>query len=277
MMEWLNIHASILDSEAFVGCEPVARATWLCLLRYCVSQENGGRITDCREWGDRRWQQTVRVTLPEVMQECPLWKWDGADLVVAFYPSDKEKEIQAKREAVKFTNLRRNSSPTPPPEEGTEQKGMEGKGREGQRDAQRDAQREQTQPYDAEASSTYKKTECDADWVKKLGEQPEYSGIDVSRELGKMKQWCSVNRKQPSRRRFINWLNHCDSPMQITDQSTAPDHWKNKSRYDMICSEIKAIEDRSPTDAMQVMLIPQQEREIYMNLKKHFLVMLKNF
>ena len=56
--------------------------------------------------------------------------------------------------------------------------------------------------------------------------------------------------------------------MQITDQSTAPDYWKNKSRYDMICSEIKAIEDRSPTDAMQVMLIPQQEREIYMNLKK---------
>jgi hypothetical protein len=96
-MEWLNLHASMLDSEQFIGAEPVDRATWLCLLRYCAGQENAGIIRDCQQWGDRKWQQLARVTLLEVRRESALWEWQQNDLRVWAYPVDKEMEVQRLR------------------------------------------------------------------------------------------------------------------------------------------------------------------------------------
>ena len=108
-MEWLNIHSSTIDSPEFVGCEPVDRATWLCLMRYCHGQENGGVISNCKDWGDRRWQQLIRITKLEVQRVCPLWKWSGSDLVVSFYPFDREAEVKAKRLAAEATNAQRSA------------------------------------------------------------------------------------------------------------------------------------------------------------------------
>ena len=93
-MNWLNLSTQTLDSENFLGSDPVGRATWLCLLRYCIGQENGGIITTCDAWADRKWQQLVRVTKEEVMQTCDLWSWDGDRLIVWGYPKEKEDEIQ---------------------------------------------------------------------------------------------------------------------------------------------------------------------------------------
>ena len=98
-MEWLNIHASFLDSPHFVGSEPLDRATWLCLLRYCCGQENGGLITQAKAWGDRKWQQLVRVTKAEVERPSDLWKWDGDDLAITGYPNDMESYLRSKRAA----------------------------------------------------------------------------------------------------------------------------------------------------------------------------------
>jgi hypothetical protein len=98
-MNWLNLNITVLDSEEFLGAEPVQRATWLCLLRYCIGQENGGRIKGALPWTDRKWQQVVRVTGEEVAATCDLWTWDGEDLVVAFYPTEKEVEVRTKRES----------------------------------------------------------------------------------------------------------------------------------------------------------------------------------
>ncbi len=106
-MDWLNLHTSVLDSQEFLGAEPTVRATWLCLLRYCVGQENSGVIPSSKAWGDRRWQQVCRVTLAEVQQASELWSWDGDDLRVSFYPSDKQAEVQAKRGAGKLTATKR--------------------------------------------------------------------------------------------------------------------------------------------------------------------------
>lgn len=97
-MDWINLHTSTLDSAEFVGADPTCRATWLCLLRYCCGQENGGRVVDCASWSDRRWQQLARVTKREVTTASDLWTWDGDDLVVWAYPVDKEEEIQTRRE-----------------------------------------------------------------------------------------------------------------------------------------------------------------------------------
>lgn len=100
-MNWLNLNIQTLDSENFLGSDPTDRATWLCLLRYCIGQENGGVIADCLEWGDRKWQQLVRVTKKEAERKCDLWGWSEGTLTVWGYPSDKEGEIQQKRDRAK--------------------------------------------------------------------------------------------------------------------------------------------------------------------------------
>lgn len=97
-MEWLNLHTRILDSEEVIGSDPVERGTWLMLLRYCIGQENGGVIAECKNWKDRKWQQLVRVTQKEISTTSDLWTWSGENLVVTHYPIDKETEVQTNRE-----------------------------------------------------------------------------------------------------------------------------------------------------------------------------------
>lgn len=215
-MNWINIETATLDSEEFLGSDPTQRATWLCLLRFCCGQENAGIIKNCGDWPDRKWQQVVRVMFAEVETESALWTWIGDDLHVWKYPLEKEKEVQAKREAgrkggssksqakveaVRINGAKHNQSRTKaePKQEpnGRERKGKEGEGKEN----------------DKKDSSADASAPTDAQWLEGLAKDPAFAGIDVQREFGKMSAWCRVNRKQPSRRRFINWLNRAERPM----------------------------------------------------------------
>ena len=56
--------------------------------------------------------------------------------------------------------------------------------------------------------------------IAELKTSPAYTGIDVPREYARMLEWCARNHKQPTERRFINWLNRCDRP--LTGQSPTP-------------------------------------------------------
>lgn len=96
-MEWINLHTSVIDSAEFMTAEPVDRATWLCLQRYCVGQENSGRILGAKGWTDRIWLQMCGVSLREVTRSCGLWAWDGDDLTVTFYNIESEKKVQRLR------------------------------------------------------------------------------------------------------------------------------------------------------------------------------------
>lgn len=62
----------------------------------------------------------------------------------------------------------------------------------------------------------------DDQWLESLSKNETYSGLDVRREYGKMCAWCSTNQKQPSRKRFVNWLNRADKPMSVNGHSTQP-------------------------------------------------------
>lgn len=57
------------------------------------------------------------------------------------------------------------------------------------------------------------RTEIDAQWLAEISADPAYAHIDVARERAKMARWCAVNRKQPTRRRLIAWLNRIDPPL----------------------------------------------------------------
>jgi hypothetical protein len=54
----------------------------------------------------------------------------------------------------------------------------------------------------------------DEAWLATLESDPTYQGISIRTELGKMRRWCETKRKQPSRQRFVNWLNRIERPMQ---------------------------------------------------------------
>jgi hypothetical protein len=97
-MNWLNIKLSTLRSPAYLGSNPVERATWLQLLAYCADQENGGRIAGAASWKDRQWQQTCGVTAREVRAASRLVAIEGEDVRVAHYPLEQEAEMKSKRE-----------------------------------------------------------------------------------------------------------------------------------------------------------------------------------
>ena len=97
-MNYFNIHTDDLRRQEFVLCEPVTQATWFKLMAWCLSQENSGRIADAASWGDRAWMQLCGVTKEEVRIENDLYKFDGEDLVISFYPIEKQTEVQTARE-----------------------------------------------------------------------------------------------------------------------------------------------------------------------------------
>lgn len=70
----------------------------------------------------------------------------------------------------------------------------------------------------------------DEAWLKSLAENPIYQGFNLRLELGKMQIWCETNGCQPSRRRFVNWLNKAERGIVVTPQPLN-DHQRSISRW----------------------------------------------
>lgn len=207
-MNWLNINVATLRSAEYIGSDPIARATWLNVSGWCCMQENGGRIANSRDWKDRQWQQICGVTAEEVNASAPLLFWEGNDLVVWNYPVQKESEVAAKREGGRKGGLRSGASRREAQVEANLEaktkltsNGKEWKGKERNKKGSREIV--------AEVSAT-----SDEDWINELETKPAYKHINVLLEFSKMSAWCEANKKQPTRRRFINWLNRVDTVMQ---------------------------------------------------------------
>ena len=62
----------------------------------------------------------------------------------------------------------------------------------------------------------------DEQWIQSVKANPIYKGLDIDREYGKMVTWCEVNRKIPSRKRFINWINRAEKPITAVGTSVIP-------------------------------------------------------
>jgi len=258
-MNWINIQTTILDSEEFVGSDPVARATWLCLFRYCAGQENGGVIEACKGWSDRKWQQLARVTQAEVLAESALWKWEGENLRLWAYPTDKETEVQHRRDRAR-TNGKLGGRPTSKPTLVSDAEPTlvrfakaEGEG-EGEGEGER---KEKEKKTSAEVSAPA----TDAEWIETLKRNEAYHGINIEAEQAKMRTWCEVNKRQPSRRRFVNWLNRIEKPMQVQPREMyGNDYFKRRDeieaekerQYQERLAREKAAHEASLAGAAQV-------------------------
>lgn len=234
-MNWLNIHTAVLRSPAFIGSEPVARATWLYVFAFCAEQENGGRIIGARAWKDRQWQQTCGVTIAEVESSHPLLSWEADDLIVNSYPKQREKEVKAKRTAGakggrasgrsrKQAQLRRPGDAVLGDsfEAEPQRKGKEGEGerKENEMEGEGSGTAVPAEPSPAAAQGPRNPgaralTEPDEVWIASLSQNPGYAGVDVKLELGKAQAWAGANRRVCNRRFFVNWLNRA-----VTDART---------------------------------------------------------
>lgn len=226
-MHWINLRITTLRSPAFIGSEPVSRATWLAVLAYCCEQENGGVVSECADWKDRQWQQTCGVTREEIDGASKLLCWDGDDLVVWEYPLEKQREIETRREAgrkggqskseAKVAAVRANGAKHR--QSGTKAEPKQNQSsdlteREEEGEEERNEKEKKTRRAEASAPAD------DATWLADLAKDAAYAGIDVAREFAKMTNWCAAHSRQPTRRRFVNWLNRIDRPIQSAPQGT---------------------------------------------------------
>jgi hypothetical protein len=106
-MNIVNIHTSSLRSAAYVAATPGQNGTWLNLLAYCCTQENGGKIPAAASWTDRQWMMSVGVSLEAVNEPCGLWRFEDSGCVVEFYPKRQEAKHRAQRDGGKKGNDRR--------------------------------------------------------------------------------------------------------------------------------------------------------------------------
>lgn len=54
----------------------------------------------------------------------------------------------------------------------------------------------------------------DQEWLRSLTVNPAYGHINVPAEFGKLVAWCEVKGKQPTRSRFLGWLNRIEKPIK---------------------------------------------------------------
>jgi hypothetical protein len=135
-MDWINLHTPRLCSDAFIEAPAAALGTWLRVLKYCVEQENSGRIVGAESWSARKWLQVCAVSRREVLAASPLLVAENGDIVVLDYPLDRQSRAQtnrvnggrggqartqAKSQAARLNGAKRNPSGNPTEEEEEEE------------------------------------------------------------------------------------------------------------------------------------------------------------
>ncbi len=98
-MRYFPVECASVTGPAFSCATFEQQGQWLNLLTYCAGQENGGRIEGAAELPAVFFQRSLAMSKKEFESECPLWTWDGPDLVVKFYPLQNQEKCEALRES----------------------------------------------------------------------------------------------------------------------------------------------------------------------------------
>lgn len=114
------------------------------------------------------------------------------------------------------------------------------------------------------------KTETDLEWVNGLKSNPAFAGMDVERELAKMTAWCQANRKLPSRRRFVNWLNRVEMPIAgarmaagASDRVIADkERERVENRLRLILAQYSDHQTMTPKDRLEVAKLRARRDEL---------------
>ena len=55
----------------------------------------------------------------------------------------------------------------------------------------------------------------DEEWVRSLEAEPALKGINVRQEIGRAQFWCKQNKRVPTRRFLVNWLNKAEKVVDL--------------------------------------------------------------
>jgi hypothetical protein len=105
----------------------------------------------------------------------------------------------------------------------------------------------------------------DSAWLERTKQLDCYKGIDLDNEWAKMAAWCEVNRKKPTRRRFINWINHIDKQIELkpgADPMGLPKQIFPKTGRDMIGVCLDRIKEIKAAKSMTRPVLRQDAREL---------------
>ena len=83
----------------------------------------------------------------------------------------------------------------------------------------------------------------DTEWLSMLAINTAYFGIDVKREYAKAGSWCEANKKQLTRRRFVNWLNRAERPMSADLVKPKPTQAEIDAEQARLMAMVKAQPD----------------------------------
>lgn len=92
-----------------------------------------------------------------------------------------------------------------------------------------------------------KTNQTNDEWIAELKASPAYSHIGIDAEADKMRLWCETNGKQPTRRRFLNWLNRIEKPLPGAARASP----RPMSRHEQNMTEGKADTEKFLQDRAQ--------------------------
>src|SRR5262245_26829015 len=208
---WLRLYTDILNDPKVQRLSGDEFKGWINIL--ALAKEHGGLIPPLEDVAFRlRTTEEEATRLVEVLVKRGLLDTDGANTAphnwhVRQFESDNSTE-RVKR----FRNVSETSPDT-------------------ETEAEPDTEPEQSR---AEASrgkprSVRAPVPADDEFLDGLQKNPAYSMLNVRHCYQRMMVWCETNGKQPSRRRFINWLNREDKPMTAKVQKPTGNAYVGKA------------------------------------------------
>src|SRR5262245_52369151 len=232
MSQWLRLYTDILQNRKVQRLPPELFKGWINLL--ALTKENDGLLPSIEDVAFRlRMSDEEAESLIEALVERGLLESDGERLTPHNWDGRQYMDTTAAERAKRYRANRdasrdRHDSVTAE----SQQRHDEITPSDTETEAESETETEQTQSRAESETSRAKPRSVrapalpDEQWLIELQSDPAYAGLDVPLLYRKMLKWCEVNHKQPSRRRFINWLNREEKPM--TAKPTPP---KNPAAY----------------------------------------------
>jgi hypothetical protein len=199
MNYWLRLYTGILDDPKVQRLEAEHFKGWVNLL--CLAKEHDGLLPSLEDIAFRlRLSGEDAESLVEELVKRGLLDSDGKNVTPHNWHQRQFQSDVSTERVKRYRNVSRNVTETLP---------------EQIRDrSETESETEQSRdPSRGKPRSVRAPVLPDEEFLDGLQKNPAYSMLNVRLCYHRMLAWCETNGKQPSRRRFINWLNREDKPM----------------------------------------------------------------
>jgi hypothetical protein len=224
MSYWFRLYTELLNDPKAQRLSGEQFKGWINIL--CLAKENGGLIPPIGDIAFKlRMSEEDANCLVEELVRRELLDSDGKNMTPHnWHKRQFESDLSTER-VKRFRNVSETSPET-----------------EADTETEPEQSRAETEASRVKPRSVRAPVLPDDEFLDGLQKNPAYSMLNVRHCYQRMMSWCQVNNKQPSRRRFINWLHREDKPM--TANGSPP---KNKAAYVGASSEKKPA-PMSPED-----------------------------